>query len=113
MQKLQLETERLIIRNLESSDVENFHLYRSNPEVTKYQSFDVMTLDQAEKFIANQKDRMFGKPGEWAQYAIEHKDTKKLIGDCAINLMNTIFALQKSESPFLTPSRKKVLQKKR
>lgn len=86
MQKLQLETERLIIRNLESSDVENFYFYRSNPEVTKYQSFDVMTLDQAEKFIESQKGKMFGKPGEWVQYAIEHKDTKKLIGDCAIKL---------------------------
>lgn len=86
MQKLQLETERLLIRNLKSSDVKDFHFYRSNPDVTKYQSFDVMTMEQAEKFITNQKDKMFGKPGEWVQFAIEHKDSRKLIGDCAIKL---------------------------
>lgn len=86
MEKLQLKTERLVIRNLKSSDVEDFHFYRSNSEVTKYQSFDVMTFEQAENFIESQKDRMFGKPGEWVQYAIENIDTKKLIGDCAIKL---------------------------
>lgn len=86
MKKLQLETERLIIRNLQTTDLENFHFYRSNPEITKFQSFDVMTLNNAEKFIASQKDKSFGKPGEWVQYAIENKVTKEIIGDCAIKL---------------------------
>lgn len=86
MKKLLLETERLIIRNLNPKDVDDFYFYRSNPEVTRYQSFDVMTREQAEKFIESQKDRTFGKPGEWVQYAIENKETEKLIGDCAIKL---------------------------
>lgn len=86
MKKLQIETERLIIRNLQTSDVEDFYFYRSNPDITKYQSFDVMTLNNAEKFIESQKDKSFGKPGEWVQYAIENKMTKKMIGDCAIKL---------------------------
>jgi RimJ/RimL family protein N-acetyltransferase len=86
MKKLLLETDRLIIRNLNPKDVDDFYFYRSNPEVTRYQSFDVMTREQAEKFIESQKDRTFGKPGEWIQYAIENKETEKLIGDCAIKL---------------------------
>ncbi|MCW3170041.1 GNAT family N-acetyltransferase [Chryseobacterium sp. 09-1422] len=86
MKKLLLETDRLIIRNLNPKDVDDFYFYRSNPEVTRYQSFDVMTREQAEKFIESQKDRTFGKPGEWVQYAIEKKETEKLIGDCAIKL---------------------------
>lgn len=86
MEKLSIHTERLHIRNLISTDLKEFHLYRSNPEVTKYQGFDVMTLSEASEFIARQENKLFGKPGEWVQYGIENKETGKLIGDCAIKL---------------------------
>ena len=86
MQTLEIHTGRLLIRNLKPSDLENFFFYRSNPEVTKYQGFDVMDLKQAEKFIESQKDKAFGNPGEWVQYGIENKNSTKLIGDCAIKL---------------------------
>ncbi|MGG9963028.1 GNAT family N-acetyltransferase [Ferruginibacter sp. SUN106] len=86
MQTLNITTERLIIRNLKPADLNDFHIYRSNPEVTKYQGFDVMTIEQASQFIEEQKDKQFGNAGEWVQYAIENKETKKLVGDCAIKL---------------------------
>ncbi len=86
MEKLNINTQRLLIRNLRPTDLENFHIYRSNPEVTKYQGFDVMTIEEAEKFIDSQKDKLFGKPDEWVQYGIENKATQQLIGDCAIKL---------------------------
>ena len=86
MQKLIIDTERLLIRNLKTSDLNNFHFYRSNPEVTKYQGFDVFTLEQSSEFLYGQIDKVFGKPGEWVQYAVENKETGDLIGDCAIKL---------------------------
>jgi RimJ/RimL family protein N-acetyltransferase len=86
MKKLLIETPRLQIRNLKTTDLGDFHFYRSNPEVTKYQGFDVFTIEQAHEFIQSQLDKEFGKPGEWVQYAIENKNTGKLIGDCAIKL---------------------------
>lgn len=86
MIQLHIETKRLNIRHLTLNDLEDFHLYRSNPDVTKYQGFDVMTLEQAETFITDNSAKKFGKPGEWVQYAIENKETGKLIGDCAIKL---------------------------
>lgn len=86
MQKLLIETKRLRIRNLELGDLADFHAYRSNPEVTKYQGFDVFSMKQAEDFIREQTDKKFGKPGEWAQYGIENKESGRLIGDCAIKL---------------------------
>tara|TARA_R110001583_G_scaffold163880_2_gene316345 strand:- start:57 stop:623 length:567 start_codon:yes stop_codon:yes gene_type:complete len=86
MQKLIIDTERLQIRNLKTSDLNNFHFYRSNPDVTKYQGFDVFNLEQSSEFISGQLDKKFGKPGEWIQYAIENKKTGELIGDCAIKL---------------------------
>ena len=86
MQQLSLESKRLRIRNLKLSDISDFHFYRSNPEITKYQGFDVHSLEESSLFIENQKDKLFGKTGEWVQYGIELKETEHLIGDCAIKL---------------------------
>jgi [ribosomal protein S5]-alanine N-acetyltransferase len=86
MKQLAIETARLHIRPLVLDDLVEFHRYRSNPEVTRYQGFDVMTLIEAETFIRDNSAKSFGKAGEWVQYAIEFKATEKLIGDCAIRL---------------------------
>lgn len=86
MKTVNIQTTRLNIRHLELSDLSDFHIYRSNPEVTKYQGFDVMTLEQAEKFIKDNSTKDFGKAGEWVQYGIENSETRQLIGDCAIKL---------------------------
>lgn len=86
METLNIQTTRLTIRHLELSDLSDFHVYRSNPEVTKYQGFDTMTMEQAEEFIKGNSTKDFGKAGEWVQYGIENSETKQLIGDCAIKL---------------------------
>lgn len=81
-----ISTKRLHIRNLQIDDIDDFHSYRSNPEVTLYQGFDVMNKTQALEFIKVQKDNIFGSPGKWGQYGIIEMRTNKLIGDCAIKL---------------------------
>lgn len=86
METLNIQTTRLNIRNLKLSDLTDFHFYRSNPEVTKYQGFDVMTIEQAEQFINDNSTKHFGKGGERVQYGIENIETWQLIGDCAIKL---------------------------
>jgi RimJ/RimL family protein N-acetyltransferase len=83
---LNIQTTRLNIRHLELADLSDFHIYRSNPEVTKYQGFDVMTIEQAEEFIKDNSTKHFGKAGEWVQYGIENSATRQLVGDCAIKL---------------------------
>jgi ribosomal-protein-alanine N-acetyltransferase len=80
MEILNIQTTRLNIRHLKLSDLTSFHIYRSNPEVTKYQGFDVMTMEQAEGFIKNNSTKHFGKAGEWVQYGIENSETRQLIG---------------------------------
>src|SRR5580700_7320730 len=79
-------TTRLKIRNLRASDLDAFHLYRSNPEVTKYQGFDTFNKDQAKTFIEEHKNKLHIFPGEWIQYGIENISSHQLIGDCAIYL---------------------------
>lgn len=86
METLNIQTTRLNIRHLKLSDLTDFHIYRSNPEVTKYQGFDVMTIEQAEQFINDNSTKHFGNAGEWVQYGIENIETRQLIGDCAIKL---------------------------
>jgi len=86
MKTLNIQTPRLNIRHLKSSDLKDFHIYRSNPDVTKYQGFDVMTIEQAQEFIDDNATKYFGKAGEWVQYGIENTKTGQLIGDCAIKL---------------------------
>ncbi len=86
MEKLKIVTDRLIIRHLELTDLAGFHIYRSNPEVTKYQGFDAMTMELAEAFILENSSKYFGRAGEWVQYGIENRESGKLVGDCAIRL---------------------------
>ena len=86
MQHSLFTTTRLKIRNLRESDLEAFHHYRSNPDITKYQGFDVFTRDEAKAFIEEHKDKLFITPGEWVQYGIETIGDQQLVGDCAIYL---------------------------
>lgn len=86
MEQLYLQSKRILIRHLKATDLEAFHSYRSDAEVLRYQGMDAMDLNEASAFIDEQKDRLFGKAGEWVQYAIEHQTRGHLIGDCAIKL---------------------------
>lgn len=73
-----------MIRPLILSDLFDFHLYRSNPDVTRYQGFNVMNTEQVENFIKTNAQKIFGEPGEWVQFAIALKESNRLIGDCAL-----------------------------
>ena len=86
LNRLNIKTEQLEIRNLEMGDLIDFHAYRSNPEVTRYQGFNVFTVEEAKIFIEENTAKRFGVPGEWVQYGIENQTTGKLVGDCAIRL---------------------------
>lgn len=85
-QRLRFSTERLEIRPLEPGDLDDFHAYRSQPEVARYQGFGVYDREQCERFIEGQAGMEFGKPGEWVQYGIEERMSGKLVGDCALRL---------------------------
>lgn len=81
---MNLETERLILRKLRMSDLEEFHSFRSNPEICKFQSFLSFTIEDSKKFIEEQSKTEFGTPGEWVQTGIVWKENNKLVGDFAL-----------------------------
>jgi RimJ/RimL family protein N-acetyltransferase len=84
--KLEFTTDRLILRSLEETDLEDFLEYRSDPEIARYQSFEPFNREEAAAYIACMKDRQFGGLDQWVQLAIVLKSNSKLIGDCGVGL---------------------------
>lgn len=78
-----LEAPRLILRPFEDQDAGPFSEYRSDPEVARYQGWEVpYTLQQATDFVAAEKVKGAPVPGQWRQLAIVLKATHTMIGDC-------------------------------
>lgn len=81
-----LESPRLILRHFRDTDLSIFVGYRNDPEVARYQSWTTVNEREARHFIEEMKNAQPGIPGEWFQFAIEHKTSRQLIGDCAMQV---------------------------
>jgi len=82
-----LESDRLILRNLRESDLEDFYEYRCRPEVARFQLWEPFDRQESLEYIVKYKDSLPGIPGQWFQLGIVLKEKNKLIGDCAIKLL--------------------------
>src|SRR5512139_908444 len=78
-----LRTERLVLRVMRTTDAAPFAAYRNDPEVARYQSWDLPFTEQdALLLLSGQDDRDDVTPGQWTQFAVERDGD--LIGDvCA------------------------------
>ncbi|NJW54058.1 GNAT family N-acetyltransferase [Salinimicrobium oceani] len=96
---MNIKTSRLVIRELQISDLDAFHAYRSNQEVAKFQGYEAMDLQEAESFI--RKNARLDPEGsvQWVQYGIEQLETSKLIGDCGIRLESGLAEIGITISP--------------
>lgn len=81
---LPFETDRLILRHLQASDLEDFLGYRNDPEVARYQGWEHFTREQAETTIAEQMLRVPGSPGKTFVFAVALKPDNRLIGDLGL-----------------------------
>lgn len=80
-------TERLVLRPFELDDVPAFAAYRSDPDVARYQSWDIpYSAAEAERFVASQQDVAFGHPGPWLQLLVVDRASRALHGDCAVRI---------------------------
>ncbi|HEY7850046.1 MAG TPA: GNAT family protein [Ktedonobacterales bacterium] len=77
-----LETARLRLRRFRDDDLEPFMAYRNDPDVARYQSWESVSLPEAQALIEAERDASPGVPGMGAQIAIELRETGRLIGDC-------------------------------
>ena len=76
---------RVVLRRLTPADLEDFHAYRSDPEVARYQSWSSMSAAEAAAFLAERGAAPFGRPG-WFQIGIAERATGRLVGDIGICL---------------------------
>jgi RimJ/RimL family protein N-acetyltransferase len=81
-----IESERLILRRFEDSDLIPFVAYRNDPEVARYQSWDSCDEQEAKVLIREMGSARIGVPGEWFGFATESNETGMLIGDCALRV---------------------------
>jgi len=82
-----LETGRLRIRQFQDSDLEPFWVYRNDPDVARYQGWDVpFPREKALEFVTEMKVKDPNIQGEWFQTAIEESSTGEMIGDTAFYL---------------------------
>lgn len=80
-----LHTERLVIRLMRSDDAAAFAAYRNDPEVARFQAWDLpYSVDDARALIADQDGRDDLLPGSWTQLAVEHDG--RVIGDVCAGL---------------------------
>ena len=81
-----LESPRILLRHFIDADLPSFMAYRNDPEVSKYQSWESVNEREARAFIQEQRILQPGVPGKWFQFAIELKETGRLVGDCALKV---------------------------
>jgi RimJ/RimL family protein N-acetyltransferase len=78
-------TARLVVRRFAAADAATFAAYRSDPEVARYQAWDIPYLvEDAEKFVASLAGLAPGTPGTWFQFAVALAATGALVGDVAL-----------------------------
>ena len=76
-----LETDRLLFRAIKSSDLLDVFEYSSNPKTSQYLLWEPHeNLDYTKKFISIVLAKY--KSGEYNDWAIVHKETRKMIGTC-------------------------------
>lgn len=82
-----IESQRLILRRFNDADLEPFLSYLNDPYVARFQSWESYTEQQARDVIEQQKTLLPGMPGRWFTFALELKETGKLIGHVALKML--------------------------
>jgi RimJ/RimL family protein N-acetyltransferase len=80
-----LTTKRLVLRRFDAGDAEEFFAFRSDPAVSRYQSWKPKSVDEMRRFIAAQAEVAADTPDSWFQLAVCLKAGGALIGDCGLH----------------------------
>lgn len=75
---------RVRLRRLRASDFRNFHAYRSDAEVARYQGWAPMSEAEATETLRGYSRNAGLEPGEWAQVGIAALDDDRLVGDLGV-----------------------------
>ena len=81
-----LETDRIFLRNINENDLDDFHHYRSSPELAKYQSWNPFSRKQALEYLLKYSNSELGTRGQWTMLGIFHKSDNLIIGDVSLKV---------------------------
>lgn len=81
-----LESERLILRRFNETDLAPFLAYLNDPLVARYQSWESYTEQAAREAIEGQRGLDPGVAGKWFTFALELRETGALVGHVALSV---------------------------
>ncbi|MEK5491110.1 GNAT family protein [Paenibacillus sp. FSL R7-0297] len=83
---MQFETNRLLIREFRSEDVQRVHEYASDPAVAKYMIWGPNSLEDTRSYIRLTLDMQQQESRQGFEYAVVLKQGNVLIGGCGIHI---------------------------
>ena len=77
---------RILLRRVRPSDLTDFQAYRNDPEVARYQGWEMFSDSEAEVFLTDAGTGPLLLPGRWCQIGIALASSERLIGDIGLRL---------------------------
>ena len=81
---MKLKTDRLILRDYQTTDFERVHIYGSNPDFSKYEFWGPNKIEDTHKFIADKLEESAQLPRFRFDLAVCLNDQDLLIGGCGL-----------------------------
>lgn len=83
-----IESKRLRIDRLTTTDADDLYRYRSLPDVARFQSWAPESVEDTQEFISGITNVPFDQPGTWFQLALREKTSATLIGDVGLHFID-------------------------
>jgi [ribosomal protein S5]-alanine N-acetyltransferase len=83
---MEIRTERLLLRELEESDAAACNEYERDPEVVRYQSNDVRSLQESLEYIQKSRKTLLASPRRTFDLAVVLAGEDRLIGRAGIHV---------------------------
>lgn len=87
--KVEIKTERLLLRSIKLNDAEAIFKYRSDEVSNQFQGWIPSTIEDVNDFIKNRIAKAINIADSWYQLAIIKKDSGELIGDVGIHFIGS------------------------
>ena len=83
---IHIETQRLVLRRMQDSDLEAYHEIDNRPGHCQFLSRPPHTIDQSRDFIATARDLPLGTEGHYLHVSVVLKQTGGMIGNVCIKM---------------------------
>jgi len=81
-------TERLVLRELVAADGEAFHAFESDPEVVRYMTWGVRSLDEVVRYVNGCRADAHVEPRRTWELAVVRADDERVIGRTGFNVVH-------------------------